>query len=193
MVDMTRQVTTRISRRGLFRTALVATAGAATLGPAGAFAQNIVYTPGGPGGGGFDAEALIREHLAAFDAGDVARFKATVTPDVVYTQEASGLVLRGADQLAGLMQAFTTALPDLKETIKRIGVFEGGGVAEFVVTGTFKGPLVTAQGTIQPTGKSLTMPDCIVFTFRDGKIAAEDDYFDNLTFLTQLGIPVSGG
>lgn len=55
---------------------------------------------------------------------------------------------------------------------------------------------VTAHGThtgewkgIAPTGRHVTFPVCVVFTFDEtDRIRAETAYFDRLTVLTQLGV-----
>ena len=57
----------------------------------------------------------------------------------------------------------------------------------FKHTGTFKGPLKTAQGVVQPTGKKFEVEFCTVAHWKDGKIVEEKLFYDLMGVLKQIG------
>jgi ketosteroid isomerase-like protein len=67
---------------------------------------------------------------------------------------------------------------------------ESGDTAinEWSASGTHQGPLETPEGTIPATGKQITIRGCDVVTVRDGRITSHRAYFDQLSFMAQLGL-----
>jgi ketosteroid isomerase-like protein len=58
-------------------------------------------------------------------------------------------------------------------------------------TATHTGPLVSPNGDIPPTGKPVTLDFVDVTQFAEGRIAREHIYFDQMAFLSQLGLPAT--
>lgn len=60
---------------------------------------------------------------------------------------------------------------------------------EWVFVGTHTGPLVLPDGTEVPaTGKRVEVPGMELVVMRDGKIAVDNLYYDNLAVAAQLGL-----
>ena len=58
-----------------------------------------------------------------------------------------------------------------------------------VMTGTFSAPMPIGNGKfIQPTGKSCSLPMCTVGIWKDGVMSEEYLFWDNQTYMNQLGI-----
>ena len=58
-----------------------------------------------------------------------------------------------------------------------------------VMEGTFSQPMSIGNGkTIPPTGKKVSLDGVTLVRMSNGKIAEERDFFDNLDFMTQLGL-----
>ena len=58
-----------------------------------------------------------------------------------------------------------------------------------VMTGTFTQPMPIGDGKfIQPTGKSFSLPMCTVAVWKDGVIVEEYLFWDNQTYMNQLGL-----
>lgn len=55
-------------------------------------------------------------------------------------------------------------------------------------TGTMKGPLVTAGGTVPPTGKKFEVDFCTVARWDNGQIVEENLFYDLVGMMQQLGI-----
>ena len=58
-----------------------------------------------------------------------------------------------------------------------------------VMTGTFSAPMPIGGGKfIQPTGKSFSLPMCTVGIWKDGIMIEESLFWDNQTYMNQLGL-----
>jgi hypothetical protein len=58
-----------------------------------------------------------------------------------------------------------------------------------IMTGTFTKRMPIGNGKfIQPTGKSFSLPMCTVGIWKDGVMTEEYLYWDNQTYMTQLGL-----
>ncbi|MGV9711443.1 ester cyclase [Gordonia sp. NPDC003424] len=87
-----------------------------------------------------------------------------------------------------MIGAFITAFPDMK--IDRRNTWREGdtSVAEVAFTGTQTGPMATAEGEVPPSGRHVTFGLIDIFAVCDGKVAEHRVYWDNVSFLTQLGL-----
>lgn len=123
---------------------------------------------------------------AAVDAHDVNRTLTCYRPDAHIT--APGAELHGTDQIGAWYQVFITGFPDIHHEI--LGTIEdsGSSAAQVRVTGTHTGPLPSPNGDIVPTGKRLDLEYVVVSRFDNARIKGEKYYWDNQTFLTQLGL-----
>jgi predicted ester cyclase len=67
---------------------------------------------------------------------------------------------------------------------------------EVWVTGNFRGTqtgdLAGEQGTIPASGNAIDVPFAEVFTIRDGRIARQETYWDQMTMMAQLGALPAG-
>lgn len=93
------------------------------------------------------------------------------------------------DQGKRYTQSFVDAFPDLHFDIKDI-VAQGDKVAvTWTAKGTHKSPLTMVNGgTLSPTNKTATVTGCSFYTLRNNKITRQEIYWDQVYFLTQLGV-----
>jgi steroid delta-isomerase-like uncharacterized protein len=133
-----------------------------------------------------DVIEAARRHDEAFNAHDVEARMASETTDVEAVLP-GGIALRGPEQVVGLLQTFWQALPDAKVNAEN-EVASGDAVAiEGTLTGTHSGTFRSPQGDIPPSGNRINVRYAAVKRIRDGKVASEHLYFDQLEFLEQLG------
>lgn len=88
-------------------------------------------------------------------------------------------------------ERFCRAFPDNKVLHPYPILFGEGDFTSFLTrfTGTFSGPLELPDGTvIQPTGKSFDLYFSTAARWRNGKIVEEYLFYDNGTFLKQIGL-----
>ena len=120
-----------------------------------------------------DPTETARRHDEAFNAQDAERRRAIEAPDIEAVLP-GGLVLQGPEQTLAMVRAFWEALPDARIVVDN----------QFVA-----GETVVAEGTLTGTHKC----NASVKQIRDGKVAREHLYFDQLEFLQQIeALPPAG-
>jgi steroid delta-isomerase-like uncharacterized protein len=130
---------------------------------------------------------IVRNAHASLAAGDFEAFKAAIGPNYVRHCQAMppGLQeLHGTDKFFGFLEEWLKAAPDYTDTISNM-IADGDKVAYIsTMTGTHTGPL----GEIPATGKPFTLVNIIMQRLDDGKIVETWVSWDNVAFLSQLGL-----
>lgn len=154
-------------------------------------ADRLVAQEASPAPSQADVPAIVAEYVAALNAHDADRVAALYTDDAVVEQVVrDGNVFRGPAEITGWIAANLQGIPDLTVTTQSV-ITEGDRIAwAWLYEGSYTGQypdLPAGQGQpIELRGVSL-------LTLRDGMIAEEAVYFDNASFLSQVGaLPRSG-
>jgi steroid delta-isomerase-like uncharacterized protein len=105
----------------------------------------------------------------------------------VYNELGTQRSLAGADAIVQALQGWKAAMPDVKGTVTSAVEDGQTAVLEVVWEGTQTGEMVTAEGTIPPSGKHQKTPSAFIFEFENGKLKESRNYFDVLTLLKQIG------
>jgi ketosteroid isomerase-like protein len=127
----------------------------------------------------------LNKAMEAKDKETLARSYATDA--VAYTPDQGEL--RGRDAITSYLFEFWESMPDVR--YDQTGRHESGNVAidEGIIIGTNTGPLRLPSGeTLQPTGRELRVHSCDVATVENGEITSHHFYFDQVEFLSQLGL-----
>ncbi len=115
--------------------------------------------------------------------------KASMTPDFVYDEVATGRKLTGVDETLTAWKGWAQAFPDSKATFHGAHVAEDGTVVlEVTWKGTHQGPLQASTGSIAATGKRIDIRACAIFQIAGEKAKSQRHYFDMATMLQQLGV-----
>jgi len=128
-------------------------------------------------------------YKAAWNRHDVAAIVGYYGENGAYHNPSVGRPLSGA-AFAGWLKGLFAAIPDFRVEIVSADPAGDQRLAEqWVITGTWTkpfpaGPLAGAQ----PTGKSFTVPGAGFLEWKDGKIVSSTQYFDQMAFLTQIGV-----
>ncbi len=132
-----------------------------------------------------DLLSLVHAHYDALNTGDLDAATASFADDVETITP--GGTMKGLAAFRALGEAFLTAVPDMHHDIVR--TFEDGDtiVVEGVYSGTQSGPLESPQGTLPASGNSFAFPYVDFLEVRDGKCVSHRVYWDNVTFLSQIG------
>jgi steroid delta-isomerase-like uncharacterized protein len=89
------------------------------------------------------------------------------------------------DRLAKELDAFS----DIAHRVVSYTEQDDAFADEWVFVGTHTGPVALPDGTeVPPTGKRIEIPGMEIVKMRDGKIVANNLYYDNLGVLVQLGL-----
>ncbi len=134
-----------------------------------------------------ELRAVVERFYEAFNRGDFDAVTEVFAPDVETTDPGLGTV-RGVEPWRAYGEAFKRALPDARLNL-RSAVEAGERLAvEGAFTGTFTGPLMSSQGEVPPTGRTIDVPYADFFTVRGGRIVAHRVYYDQVELGTQLGL-----
>ena len=135
-----------------------------------------------------ELESTFRRGLDAFHRGDWDGFRETITPDCEYEEVSTGERFSGADAYLQRVQMWRTAMPDLKGTVDRLVVGDGTIVAELTWRGTQTGPLQTAMGPVDPTGRTIEDRAVMITEAQGGRAVRVRHYTNPLSMMTQLGL-----
>ena len=99
--------------------------------------------------------------------------------------------LEGSAAIADYLMSFKAAFPDA--SWESGSKYESGDTAidEGYLVGTHTDVLSTPTGDVTPTGKRLRLRECDIVTVRDGVAVSHRFYYDQLDFMSQLGLTVS--
>jgi len=124
----------------------------------------------------------------AYNAKDWKAVRASVAPDVIYDEIATGRRLQGVDQVMAVWQGWAKTFPDSRATFHSAIATGNTVVLEVTWNGTHTGPLETPTGTIAATGKRIEIRSCVVVELAGDKLKVERQYFDMATMLRQIGV-----
>ena len=126
---------------------------------------------------------LARDYIdQVFNQHHPAKAADFVTSDVVWHGGSLGDIA-GADNLAGLLESFLGALPDLYAAEQDIVAENDTVLVRLVVTATVKGTLLG----VPADGKPVRWTAYDVYRVTDGKISEEWAGDDIATIMTQIG------
>jgi steroid delta-isomerase-like uncharacterized protein len=141
--------------------------------------------------------SLLDRYVERYNAGDLDAVMDLYAEDAVQLMPDGTFRGRSAvrERLAQELDAFSDLAHRVVSYVEQGDAFAD----EWVFVGTHKGPVVLPDGTeVAPTGKRVEMPGMELVKVRDGKIVANNLYYDNLAVLMQLGlvpqaVPASAG
>ena len=134
-----------------------------------------------------DVRQTLTEFIEAFNSHDEGRIRESYAENVVYDAP-GGVRLQGREAATEYSMSFVRAFPDVRITVTN-QVETGEWVAiEVDFEGTHQGTLEGPGGSIPATNRHLTGKGAEFIRIVDGKVTEERLYFDQLEFLTELGV-----
>lgn len=101
-----------------------------------------------------------------------------------YRYRSPEMELKGREALAGLLQGYRAAFPDMQVTVNDMVVAEDRVTMTFKLTGTHQGPLMD----VPATGKTIDIHGMILTRFEGGMMVDEFEILDQLSMFQQLGL-----
>lgn len=126
-------------------------------------------------------ERLVREHIEAENAHDIARTLATFHRPR-YEVAPFGAPNDGAESVHDLLQSMFTAFPDFHVEVAHLHHADHAVIVEFVLTGTHRGLFAG----VAPSGRRICLPVVGIFDFAYDKLMCERVFFDLATVLRQI-------
>jgi steroid delta-isomerase-like uncharacterized protein len=138
-------------------------------------------------------EAVAREFVDAFNAGDWERFERTLAADVAYEETGTGRHVNGRPDYVELSRGWKTAFPDVVGEVRRVAATGDTVVQDVVWRGTHTGPLATASGEVPATGNHVEVDGCMWYDVGAGEVTRIRHFLDVLAILQQVGaLPTPG-
>ena len=132
-----------------------------------------------------EAIEVMKGMMDAINSKDFEKATTFFTEDLVYEDVPSGHLWRSAKEYIEIAKAVRRSFPDRKWEMK--SAFSDGKyiATESVWSGTFN----HSDAPEKPaTGKYVSVQCISITELRDGKIYRNRDFYDNLTFMQQLGL-----
>jgi steroid delta-isomerase-like uncharacterized protein len=133
-----------------------------------------------------ELEELVRRHLAAENAHDMAATLATLHEDCVFEDVATGQVFLGRSGAEAYYRQWWDAFAVTVERAPggiRCWSDDGTFIAEARYVGRHVGPFLG----IAPTGSAVDFRFVVILGFKDGLMAGERFYYDLARLLRQIG------
>lgn len=118
---------------------------------------------------------------------DLETFLSCFSEDAYVRNIPTGTDFRGRD-IALVASGMADAFPDIHREIFDLYAMDDVVVVELAIRGTQDGALVTPQGTVPASGKTIDVPCCDVFRMKDGKVTSFHCYNAASIMMTQLGL-----
>ena len=134
-----------------------------------------------------EARNLAEAHNRIVNDRDWSHAADVLSPDVETTSPGVG-TMTGLEPFIGFAKGFVVALPDSRLEADSFTVEGNRVVVEGRYTGTHTGPLMTPQGEVPPSGRTLNLPYADVFEIEAGRIVRHRTYYDQMDFAQQLGL-----
>jgi ketosteroid isomerase-like protein len=131
--------------------------------------------------------SLLERAVAVYNEGDLNGYVDLYTEDAVLTTPEGAI--KGKNDLRERFARELNALSDIRFDV--ISYVEGGDMFadEFRLAGTHTGPLSMPDGTELPaTGRHVEIRGMEMVQVRDGRMVADNLYYDNVAVFAQLGI-----
>ena len=142
-------------------------------------------------------ERTVKAHIVTFDTLDFDvfthqkwdRLHESHSKDIV-VHWPDGHQTRGIDKHIEDLKAMFVYAPDTRIEVHPVKFGSGEWTSVIgVMEGTFTKPMLAADGkTVPPTGKPFKLEMCTVGHWKDGVMDEEYLFWDNLTFMKQIGL-----
>ena len=143
------------------------------------------------------AERLVKAHIATFDTLDYTvftnqqwqRLHESHSKDVV-VHWPDGHQTQGIEKHIEDLKAMFVYAPDTRIKVHTVKLGSGEWTSVIgIMEGTFTQPMPTPDGkSIPPTGKPFKITMCTVGHWKDGVMDEEYLFWDNQTFMKQIGL-----
>jgi len=131
--------------------------------------------------------AVVRGTHAALASGDLEGFKAAIGPNYVRHCQAMPpelQELKGTEEFFAFIEEFIIAVPGYEDTISQMIAHQDKVAYISTMSGVQSGPM----GGLPATGKEFTLDNIIIQRLENGKIVETWVSWDNVAFLSQLGL-----
>jgi steroid delta-isomerase-like uncharacterized protein len=132
-----------------------------------------------------DIKKILDEYKLAWNSHDANRIVSFFTDDGIYGDVATGKVSKGKKEITAYLNSFFIDFSDYKLELKSL--FEADDWAGSEIVSTANHAHSSIPG-IPVTGKTFSLRGATIFELKKGKISRQSDYYDQVSFLKQVGL-----
>lgn len=128
---------------------------------------------------------IVEDHIRFECAHELDPLIGTFGSEPEWHNQAAEQVLHGHDAIREFYAELFRGFPDFWLDVRQQHVAQDSVVLEGILSGIHTGEWMG----IKPTGKTVKVPFCAIFTFtEDDRLKSEIVYYDRLSLLSQLGV-----
>jgi steroid delta-isomerase-like uncharacterized protein len=134
-----------------------------------------------------DAKKLVEEFIKVVNSHDAIKIISYFSDDGILENVPLGITNRGKEEITAYTNTMLTDYPDIKFELKPVfGVGDWAG-DEWVMTGTFTNNTMS-KNVVPANGMTFSVRGTSIYQVRNGKFTRESNYYDNVSFLQQVGL-----
>jgi steroid delta-isomerase-like uncharacterized protein len=128
---------------------------------------------------------VVNSHFRFLNSHNIDSIASQYTSDATLFSVNFDTVYIGGTGIKSAYTRYFKGTPDLHYTITHIFSNDTSVTVEYESTGTMQNLEPSVPDFMR--GKKYTLKNCTVFTIKDGKIIRDASYFDQVSFLRQMG------
>jgi len=132
-----------------------------------------------------NVKKLIDSHFEKLNTHDIDKIAEDYSGDTQISSTGFDDVRKGPAQIKIIFSRYFGSSPDLHYTIKNAIYTDTTATVEYESAGSI--PIDDFTSPQYMRGKKYTLRNCTVYHIKDDKITSESSYFDQNTFLHQIG------
>ncbi len=130
-----------------------------------------------------EASTLIHALNDMWNSQDIDRLASLYAPDVEHEDVTSGVKLHGHSELRKLFLEAWEGMPDVRTKIGRIISQDNRLAWEWTMSATHAGDFPN----LPATGRTFTIEGVSILEVKDGLVRSQRDFYDQASFLRQVG------
>ena len=130
-----------------------------------------------------EAEKIVHELSAMWNSKEVDRIEDLFASDAVHEDMTSGVKLHGVSAIRDLFTSTWQAIPDVCTEVGRVICQDEWVSWEWTMTATHTGDFPN----LPATGRAFSIEGVSVIRISGGKVLSQRDYYDQASFLRQVG------
>lgn len=131
-------------------------------------------------------EQVVNRMFVAFAAGDEDVLREVIDDELTFVDPAASG--SSYEEWLTYNRPFWEAFPGARMELENQVVAGDTVVSELRYRGVHSGPMATPQGELPPTGREIDVRGASIDRVEGGKIVSHRGYFDQMQFMTQLGL-----
>ena len=136
-----------------------------------------------------DTSAIAARLTQAFNSHDLAAVARLYSVDQITLLPGAPQPIIGREAKQNMLAGYFRAFPDLKLELPLVICSGDHVVCEGTLAGTNTGPLDSPAGEVPATGRRVSVPLAFILKVgSDGLVHEDHTYFDEASFLRQLGL-----